>query len=89
MQATISINQAVAFDAVFVNAPGYFINLFFMDAIPGCHKSTLIAILCKETAVMQYENDFAMLKDFDIIIKYIWWSFFGTNANIDLVDASL
>lgn len=38
---------------------------------------------------MQYENDFAMLKDFDIIIKYIWWSFFGTNANIDLVDASL
>ena len=71
MQAIISINQAVAFDAVFVNAPGYLINLFFMDAMPGCHKSTLIAILCKETAVMQCENDFAMLKDFDIIIKYI------------------
>ena len=70
MQATISINQAVAFDAV-LNAPGYLINLFFMDAMPGCHKSTLIAILCKETAVMQYKNDFAMLKDFDIIIKYI------------------
>lgn len=71
MQAIISINQAVVFDAVFVNALDCLINLFFMDAMPGCHKSTLIAILCKETAVMQYENDFAMLKDFDIIIKYI------------------
>ena len=38
---------------------------------------------------MQYENDSAMLKDFDITIKYIWWSFFGTYANIYLVDASL